>query len=256
MIYYERDRFGESNPIVIEEWSDLSYPHLHFHGHFEFLCLYKGQLKITLDNSEFILNAGQFLLIFPNQIHAFTSLGNAHTRVCIFTPSLVNTFYQAHQNMVPQKPVVDYPENIAAFINANLTLQSNLYMKKSILYAICAEVANQTVFVPGESPTNTLLIHQIISYISQNFTENISLYTASKKLGYNYQYLSNQLQNSNLSFSALLNQYRLDYSKYLLKHTDISITDIASKCGYNNIRTFNRNFLKAFQVTPRAYKNS
>lgn len=254
MIYYEPQRYGDLNPLTVSEWDDLDYPHLHFHGHYELICLYDGQLQITLDNSVFIMLPGQFLLIFPNQIHAMHSLGDAHARVCIFASSLVNSFYQKTQNMLPQEPVLDFEDNVAQFINANLSMQSDICMVKAVLYAVCAEIGSKTTFIPQQSAKSTLLIHQVISYISQNFASNISLLTAATDLGYSYQYTSNLLQKYNIKFTALLNQHRLDYATYLLKHTDTSISDIAFACGYNNLRTFNRNFLNSFKVSPTHYR--
>lgn len=256
MIYYEYQRYGDTDPLTISEWDNLNYPYLHFHGHFELICLYDGQLQITLDNSTFLMNPGQFLLVFPNQIHALSSMGHAHARVCIFASSLVNSFFQNAQNKVPQNVILDFEDNVAHFVNANLSAQSNNCMIKAVLYAVCAEISNKTSFVSQQNTKNTLLVHQLISYISQNFASNISLHTAATDLGYSYQYLSNQLQKYNISFPTLLNQYRLDYAMYLLKHTDDLISDIAFACGYSNLRTFNRNFLNFFKVSPRHYRSS
>lgn len=256
MIYYEPQRYGDSEPLTISEWDNLDYPYLHFHGHYELICLYDGQLQITLDNSTFLMNPGQFLLVFPNQVHAMSSMGHAHARVCIFASSLVNTFFQNTQNMVPQNVILDFEDNVAHFVNANLCKQSSNCMIKAVLYAVCAEVSSKTCFVSQQGSKNTVLVHQLISYISQNFTSNISLHTAATNLGYSYQYLSNQLQKYNIKFTVLLNQYRLDYAMYLLRHTATSICDIAFKCGYNNLRTFNRNFNKAFHLSPSEYRNS
>lgn len=256
MIYYERQRYGDTDPLTIEEWDDLDYPTLHFHGHYEFLCLYGGQLQITLDGATLILNPGQFLLIFPNQIHAIRSLGNAHTRVCIFSPTLINNFYRSTQNQIPAQVICDFSTNVASFINANLLPQNNLFMIKAVLYAICGEINSKTTFVPQQYAKNVLLVHQVTVYISTNFSSDISMHTLAAELGYSYQYLSNQLQKYNLKFSVMLNQYRLDYAKYLLEHTDKAITDIAFLSGYNNLRTFNRNFLKAFRLSPRDYRHA
>lgn len=256
MIYYEHHRYGDAHPLTIEEWDDLDYPYLHFHGHYEFVCLYSGQLQITLDSSCFILNPGQFLLIFPNQIHALKSLGNAHARVCIFSPSLVRTFFQSTQDMIPSKIILDYENCIADFINTYLHPQTDICMIKAVLYAACAEVGSKTSFVPQQIANNTPLVHQVISYISTNFTSNISLRTAAIELGYSYNYISNQLQKNNLTFSILLNQYRLDYAKHLLEYTNKAIADISLLCGYNNLRTFNRNFVRAFNSSPSVYRHS
>ncbi len=256
MLYYEWDKFGNNEDVTIEEWPDLDYPYLHFHRNYEFICLYGGQLKINLDGEDVLLNPGQFLLIYPNQVHSVCSQGNALARVCIFPPALVTSFYQVTENLVPQHVLLDYPPEVAAFINANLRPNTGKFMLKACLYAICAVTAQQAELQPAKGQKNAQLMHQLLSYISQNYTSDISLHTAAQELGYSYQYLSNQLQKYNLNFSLLLNQHRMDYAKHLLLHSELSISDIALQCGYNNARTFNRNFQNVFHLSPREFRQT
>lgn len=254
MIYYEYDKFGEDDSVVIEEYRDLHYPYLHFHRNYELICLYEGKLDILLDGENFVLNGGQFLLVCSNQLHSITSLGGAHARVCIFSPKTVNEFYQNTLNLLPEKTIVEFSRSTADFIRTNLRHGANKYLIKACLYAACAEIRRQTDFISKSNIRDFVLIHRLITYISQNYRSNISLKTMADALGYNYQYLSNYLHRYTLDFSMLLNQYRLDYAKHLLKNSDFSITDTAFECGYNNVRTFNRNFFKTFGLTPREYK--
>lgn len=256
MIYYEYDKFGKDNVITIEEYSDLDYPYLHFHRNYELMCLYDGALKIKLDNQTVCLKKGEFLLIHPNQIHAVYSQGHAFTRVCIFSPNVVNEFYLKTLNLLPEKIITNLSDSVAAFLKENLKKNSPYFLNKACLYAVCSEIIRQTVYLPYQSSQNSTLIHQIISYVSQNFKNNITLKSIAESLGYNYQYFSNYLHKYTIDFTSLLNQYRLDYAKYLLKNSNFSITNIAFECGYNNMRTFNRNFLKAFHVTPKKYRKS
>lgn len=47
---------------------------------------------------------------------------------------------------------------------------------------------------------------------------------------------------------------RLEHAKYLLDHSELSVTDIASLCGYDNDTHFMRQFKKFIGVSPRQYK--
>lgn len=256
MIYYEYDKFGNDKAITIREYPDLHYPYLHFHRNYELLCLYNGALEIKLDNQTVSLQKGEFILIHPNQIHAVYSLGEACTRVCIFSPNVVNEFYLKTLNLLPEKIITRLSSSVSAFLKENLKTDSSYFLNKSCLYAVCSEIIRQTAYLPQQRSKNSTLIHQIISYVSQNFKNNITLKSIAENLGYNYQYFSNYLHKYTIDFTSLLNQYRLDYAKYLLKSSNFSITNIAFECGYNNMRTFNRNFLKAFHVTPKKYRNT
>ncbi len=256
MIEYEHYRFGEKGEYVVKEYDDFHYPYLHFHRNYEFVYIMKGKISVSIDGTEHILCGGQFILLFPNQIHAFASLEKTVARVCIFSPKLIQQFYQEHLHLCPEKTVTRLDEKVEIFVTAHLVKGAEEYAVKACLYAVCAEIVKQTKFVEQTTPKNFLLIHRLITYVAQNFKTDLTLQTIAKEFGYSYQYLSNYLRKHCLRFTELLHQHRLDYAKHLLKNSSLSVTEIAFECGYNSVRTFNRNFFIAFSVTPLQYKKS
>ena len=49
-------------------------------------------------------------------------------------------------------------------------------------------------------------------------------------------------------------EYRINESVYILKNTNKKIIDIALDCGFNSLRTFNRNFKEVYGMTPNEYR--
>ncbi len=152
MIYYEYYRFGEKDDYVVKEYGDFHYPYLHFHRNYEFVYVFDGEVRVALDGGEHILRGGQFILVFPNQIHAFTSLRKTHARVCIFSPKFVNEFYQANLRLYPEKVVTELSESVEKYLLENLSKGAPRYTAKSCLYAVCAEISRQTEFVEQSTP--------------------------------------------------------------------------------------------------------
>lgn len=256
MIYYEYNRFGMNEDYLVEEHPNLHYPYLHFHRNFEFVYLFSGSLKVTIDYADIVLTGGQFILVFPNQIHSFESLGDAHAKVCIFSPFLINGFYHTLNNFVPKHNVTHFSETTDQIIRNGLRKGLNKYTMKGLMYLIVGEILSQTELVSSDNTKDIAIIHRSISYIAQKFAEKISLNTLAEELGYNYQYLSNYLSKFHINFNIMLNQFRIDYAKQLLLSSNMSVTDVAFHCGYNNIRTFNRNFIKLTHITPNAFRNN
>lgn len=66
-----------------------------------------------------------------------------------------------------------------------------------------------------------------------------------------YYIFKNELKTT---FNVYLNDLRLTEVKRLLIDSDLTIAEIAFKCGYNQIPHFNRIFKQQFQVTPKEYR--
>jgi len=58
-----------------------------------------------------------------------------------------------------------------------------------------------------------------------------------------------------VNFKTYVNTLRLASACSLLKESDLTITDIAYKCGFNGIRNFNALFKKHMEKTPSQYRN-
>ena len=57
-----------------------------------------------------------------------------------------------------------------------------------------------------------------------------------------------------MPFIQYLNDYRLTRAGEYLKMTEENVTQIALKCGFENLSYFNRLFRRKFGVTPRQYR--
>lgn len=51
-----------------------------------------------------------------------------------------------------------------------------------------------------------------------------------------------------------LNSYRLQIACGLLENTNLSVTNIASNCGFNHVSYFSQLFAESFGDTPREYR--
>ena len=58
------------------------------------------------------------------------------------------------------------------------------------------------------------------------------------------------------TFVEYLNAVRVGYASQMLVEKDLGISEIAYKCGFNNIAHFNRVFKKSKGVTPSLYREN
>ena len=96
---------------------------------------------------------------------------------------------------------------------------------------------------------------EIIKYVEEQYQTatleelanemNVALSTASKIVK----------KSTGMTFKELLKNQRLIRAANLLEHTNMSITDIIARVGYDNTSYFHRIFREAYQMSPKEYRS-
>ncbi len=98
-------------------------------------------------------------------------------------------------------------------------------------------------------------LEPVISYIKQNYAEEISLADLAGILPMSEgQFCRVFKQKMKMSPMQYLMRYRILQSCLLLQDTDDKIGEIANLCGFNNISYFNKVFLQIIGCTPKEYR--
>lgn len=108
----------------------------------------------------------------------------------------------------------------------------------------------------GFEYTNNYLINNLLLYINEHYSENITLQQCSQNLYITSQYLSRIFKNTTgMNFNKYLNKLRIEKSKELLTDSDMSIQEIALKTGYNNVNNFYAQFKALTGITPSRFQS-
>jgi AraC-like DNA-binding protein len=251
MLIYEAHHF---DLISNYQTMNLNFPS-HLHRCYELLFLVDGEMEVIINQRSFHLKTGQFLLILPYEIHSFITKSHSLSKICIFSPDYVPTFQSMIENSSLENPVFNLSLEANTLISRTLFKDNpNLLEQKACLYLLLSELMGQTSLIRGEKQDPELL-HKLLTYIQDHFTESISLKSIAGTLGYSYNYLSKYFNTHiSKSFVDFLNETRVNYACYLLIYTEKNITEIAFLCGYESIRSFNRNFVKIKLCTPKEYR--
>ncbi len=99
------------------------------------------------------------------------------------------------------------------------------------------------------------LSSDILKYIEDNYTRDISLTDISENFSISPGHISRILKNDvGIRFKELLDNIRITESKKLLTATNMTVNRIAEKIGYNNVQTFNRLFKRHTGFSPKEYR--
>lgn len=250
-MFYQFNHLGSPDYLKVESGKNFSFP-LHLHQCYEFVTVLSGEMQLMVDDREYLVKAGEGLLIFPNQMHSFKSLKSRHF-LMIFSPRLVQAFNTSvatklpkNNKFLPNKYLVEFAKGISS--------ASDISEKKGILYLLCAEF-NKTAEYESRSIKDQKTISKMFLYVENHFTDNCKLSSLADSMGYDYTYLSRLFKKTvGMSFNTYLNYYRLSNVCYLMENTENSILHCATESGYSSLRNFNRNFKMYFGITPKEYK--
>jgi len=98
-------------------------------------------------------------------------------------------------------------------------------------------------------------IDKMCEYISQNFTGKLSSVDVAKAGGLSISRALHLFkEETGLSLSEYVKKLRIDYGKYLLLNTDISLADSAIQSGFFDQSHFTKTFKKVERMTPSQFR--
>lgn len=99
-------------------------------------------------------------------------------------------------------------------------------------------------------------IHEALTYIEQNFQNDITVEDIAKICGLNRSYFGKIFKDSTgKTPQQFLLTYRMIKATELLKLTKLSIGDISNAVGYTNQLHFSRAFKNVYGIPPRKWRN-
>ncbi|HLJ35118.1 MAG TPA: AraC family transcriptional regulator [Ktedonobacteraceae bacterium] len=99
------------------------------------------------------------------------------------------------------------------------------------------------------------IIKEAITYLRFNIDQPASLNSLAGILGVNPSHLSRTFKQAlGMTLTDYINQIRIEEAKYLLDHSNDTVTEIASRVGYNDSNYFSRVFRRWEHITPHDYR--
>ena len=250
----------------------------HTHNYFELYYLVNGECNFFLYDNVYRMSSGSMVFIPADTLHKTTySEGLEHERIYIeFTLDYLYEIITALGNSrfeqllycnfftVPNqyRSQVDYifsqllKEKNTPDIYSNCCIK-DLFQRLIILMLrkfnnpleSSANISSPPVHVLDES------IQSAMNYICCNFSKNITLDDVAGLLHLNSSYFSKKFKTINgFGFKEYLNNVRINHSEKLLLETNLSITDIAFQCGYQNSNYYGDAFKHINGISPSEFR--
>ena len=91
MLFYESERSDQHNYLYCQRDHNFNFP-AHLHHSFEFLCVQSGTLACTLETEQYEVHPGEALLVLPDQIHSYRTIGESQSVLWVFSNDWVPEF--------------------------------------------------------------------------------------------------------------------------------------------------------------------
>lgn len=237
----------------------------HIHQFAEIVYVKDGSLEVTVDNKTELMRAGDFAIIPPFRVHSFHTPESVTRWICVFSADFISSFINRDEFFGNGESCIFHAsDGLRAFAEERMIETDELFFElneeiirtyKSFIFTVYAEYLNK---VPrAEKRKYHQALSAILFYISEHYTEDISLSSIGSALNYSAKYVSLCLSEvDEMNLNQLINSFRADLAKTLLSTTKTKMIDIALECGYANERSFYRAFSRVTGMTPGEYRKS
>lgn len=249
----------------------------HWHTEIEIHYIVKGHGTFFIEDKEYEVNEGDIVYISPKLIHSGKSVNNDMLDFCYIIDSsymlslsnenLTDRFISELLSTRIRKPIIHEYDNgydniVGILDNIDSCAERNeiicqLEIKK-FLYDFFIELYKNKHLILNSSNNaikGTPIIKKAIRYIQNNMTSKLNIEEIASHVGLSPTYFMKLFkQSTKMTCVEYINTLRLDKATTLLLETTESILEIAHNCGYSNLSLFNRDFKKAFEITPSQYR--
>lgn len=137
-------------------------------------------------------------------------------------------------------------------------LQVRLLMK-SLLLLILREYEYFELDDPQTAITQreAYMAKETLRYIEQNISNNLSLAEIANVACLSPTYFSSLFKRYNgITISAYIARKRVEQAVHLIRSTNLNLTEVAVRCGFNNSTSFNKTFKRLTGEVPSFFRKS
>jgi AraC-like DNA-binding protein len=234
----------------------------------------QNQYRVTCCNTLYTLHVGDVLLINPGAIHSmeadagkrlifqadFTLLHGIkelETTITFISPALMITAEEApetHEHIkrlmleISEEYFSDNPLSEAAIYSKLI----EIFVRIGRSYSPNAKCFNNSISKQRDYTERFLYI---CDFIKEHYNEDLSLDYVADISGFSKYHFSRLFkQFTNVSFYKYLNKKRIENAEKLLIDKELTITEVALRCGYSSLSAFIRMFKIIKDCTPSEFK--
>ncbi len=252
------------------------FPH-HWHEHLEFLFIESGEAVFECGRTPFPVRAGDLIAVNSNELHYGISASDDLLYYAIIADTAL--LHSAASDSAETKFIAPIQQNRLLLSNhisgdqhisdSALTIIRELERRefgyelavKAELYRLLALLLRRhgvTELSQAEQTRRIQTIERfapVLRHIDTHYQEPIFVEDLAALAGLSRFHFSRLFKElTGHTVSEYVNAVRLDRADYMLRHTQLTVSEIAAATGFNDIYYFSRTFKKHKQRTPSSVR--
>jgi AraC-like DNA-binding protein/quercetin dioxygenase-like cupin family protein len=241
----------------------------HWHTSIELFAVLDGSLTFYMNEEEYPLKAGEFLIINSNEIHSIHAPMENQTVVLQIPLKQFETYFTAQRFIRFSSTSGDTREDahMAGLIRKLYQVYEERqtgyeFRTRSLYFEILYHMVCQyrvTEVQDRELRYNRRLaaLSKITAYMREHYAEDLKLTDVASTFGYSAEYLSRMFKKyAKVNFKAYLQEIRMTYASRDLMNTDKTIGQIAMDHGFCTSRAFAKEYRKRYGILPSEAKKA
>lgn len=250
----------------------------HWHMEFEFIRILQGKFLANLEGKEVHAQEGDFLFINGGTLHSGVPDTGCIYECLVFDMNAFLKHNPSCKKMI--QSIVDHTLLVYHHFKKEDTETTNIvwnifdamkHQPEGYELTVFGEIyhflgyiyAKHLYFHETEAPQTRKdfkrirQLKSVLEHIENNYTTPVTLEDmadiAHMSPKYFCRFFSEMTRQRPMDY---LNRYRIERASFELSSTDVSVTEIAYNCGFNDLSYFIKTFKKYKGVTPGQYKKS
>ncbi len=260
----------------ISQAGNLEDVFIHWHDELEFIYVLNGDCRYLINGERITIRAGEGIFVNSRQLHRILIGSTDCELLClIFSPMILcATKYVTGKLVQPILTAGDLPylllKDDVVWQRAILNGIADIYQSTvkgdeeleviAHLYSLWRQIVKNVSVWENKKDTDDdalMRVKTMIGFIQSSFDERVSLrdICESGSMGKN-KCTALFKKYTNMSPVDYLRNYRVEKSMELLKHTDMTITEIAYAIGFTGASYYAETFRKYVSCSPMQFREN
>lgn len=244
---------------------------MHSHSSHELYFLLSGQRRYFIGQSIYDVSPGNLVIVPKTELHKTTSPGKmGYDRYVLFfrdedVADFISLLGKQNYNRLMSGCCLLLPPEVVKLMQEQLSQMHQCFesgdpyegvflvnqLRNLLLCAL--RYGKHCLPCTGESANK---IQQVARYVSENFHLPLTLHQGAQLACMEDTYFSKRFKAlTGFGFQEYLTGIRLREAKLLLQHTDLSVGQIAERCGFSGGNYFGDAFRKLTGISPSQYRS-